>query len=208
MKFVPKKLVMLPCNKGDVAEVSRLIYGSATARLSYLYSGEKIFPEAYIAESFLCPKGFFSFNHHYKFLVENEIVATIAVYENWQIPIHSLHSLIFAIRKYGFSAAANLLKKRIKVSGALPPLKLNSIYGDNLCVSRAMRGKGIAIQIMEAILELYERRGMRYFYCDVEKNNKSARRLYQRLGLVPVEELIGSPEIQLPDMLRLQKKLR
>ena len=57
---------------------------------------------------------------------------------------------------------------------------------DDLAVDASMRGKGIGTRLIHAVFDFAWEREMRAVRLDVVDTNPDARRLYERLGFVPV----------------------
>ncbi len=56
-----------------------------------------------------------------------------------------------------------------------------------ICVDVAWRGKGVGQQLLAALFDFARARGYRAVRLGVVDTNRDARRLYERLGFVPVE---------------------
>ena len=52
----------------------------------------------------------------------------------------------------------------------------------NVCTASAARGKGVAIEMMTALMEAGKSRGVAEFFLEVRESNTPARKLYTKLG--------------------------
>jgi [ribosomal protein S18]-alanine N-acetyltransferase len=56
----------------------------------------------------------------------------------------------------------------------------------DIAVAEEWRGRGIAKQLMDTVLDHVGRRGVREIFLEVRPSNHEARRLYERYGFVPI----------------------
>jgi [ribosomal protein S18]-alanine N-acetyltransferase len=78
----------------------------------------------------------------------------------------------------------------------------------DIAVAAEWRGRGIAKQLMDTVLEHVGRRGVREIFLEVRPSNHEARRLYERYGFVPIGRRKGYYSRPREDALVLRRPVK
>jgi ribosomal protein S18 acetylase RimI-like enzyme len=68
-----------------------------------------------------------------------------------------------------------------------PHSRRGELYLDDLAVCSSMRGLGIGTRLLHAVFHFARSNGLKAVRLDVVDTNPNARRLYERIGFVPIE---------------------
>lgn len=191
----------------DSESALELIYGSAKDRFDYLFSCDGKTARDFIKYSFLHRSGLYSYTIHNVVTNNGEIVGIVSSYGCMKAFRLYIETLIMLLRFYRLRLTMDILVRVRKAGGHLPPISKDAVYGDNLCIEKTMRGKGIAILLIEYQFAWMRFKQYKVLYCDVEANNRSALRLYKRMGFELVKELQSNESCNISNMVRLRKKL-
>ncbi len=193
-----------PANPQHAQPASALIRQSGPAAFDYIFDAAHG-PEnlCFLRHEFRNPGTMFSYKHHCVYLVNNQVVATLAMFDKTSHAKTFCANALAIFVNYGWRAIVKGLKFEWKLVKAP---KKGCLYIGHIAVDQQHQGKGIAHQLIQYASEQAIERGFSTLSLDVAADNQRARALYLSLGF---KELVAhkSYHANLDDHVYMEKPL-
>jgi len=177
-----------PARPEDVHHVVPLLYSAGTELYDFIFQTTDSDAQDFIRFEFESGIGFCGFKSVTVMEDEGEVVGAGCVFNGRQSMRMSFGSFKNLFSFYGPLSVWAVLNRLSSGASLIKPPSKGELYLANFGVDVQLRNRGVGSMMMKAWIDKAKAEGYKSFSLDVATNNPAAERLYQRMGLKPVEQ--------------------
>ena len=196
------KIIQAEPKHADQAD--KLIYQSGPVAFDYIFNrahGPDV--KIFLKNAFTSKQTMFSHQHHFIALEQEQVLATLGIFERKQHDQTFIQNAKWIWCHYGIRSIIKGLIFELKL--VKPPQK-NCLYLCHIAVEEKQRGKGIAGQLISFAESMAINKGIKKLSLDVVKGNSSALHLYEKMGFKQINQRLSYNDT-LDDSIYMEKTL-